>query len=623
MTGRADRRRPLVVAIVLMAAIGIALVAPVLIGARKGEPIPGSTVRADSHEMVAITTPLALFTSPSIVLEAGTVALVGPVSGDSHVSALIRTLMRGDGADLVLDRARLVVDRRGDAGPALAPAQGGAGVSEELRPVISSLSGFRFRSLTILDTVVAFETGQGPSEVVSVSEMEIKPGSDGLVAAKGRIEVRGEPLDIDVTFERQTESAMGAPLRVRATAKGDLLAASFEGVLTTGEHAQISAQNAELSISDLRRFAGWLGASWPGGSGLGPFKANGLLTLDERTVSFEHAEFALDGNPATGALAVRMGRERPSIEGTLAFSTFDIAPYATSFRRHALALASDWIVALRIPRFASPSFLRDMDADLRLSAASVTSGSSRLGRGAASLSIKNGVLYGELAELELEQGGRGEGQFTVDATGRDPRYTLLGNLQDIDLDTLVTPHLGPAAIDGAGDIRLDLAAAGATEDDIVKSLSGKLSLDMTDGGRVGLDLDALPAAAAAATPVAGWGAVGAGKTAVSELAARLSVARGVLTVDTLEATAGARTVTASGTVDIGGRALDLLLSVAPTSGGARALPAGSAPGDASDDASNAASGAYKLHGPWSDPTITRAGSGRAAGTSPPDGRDPG
>jgi AsmA protein len=615
----------LVVAIVLMAAIGIALVAPVMIGARKGEPIPGSTVRADSHEMVAITTPLALFSAPSIVLEAGTVALVGPVSGDSRVSALIRTLMRGDGADLVLDHARLVVDRRGGADPALAPAQSGAGISEELRPVVSSLSGFRFRSLTILDTVVVFETGQGPFEMVSVSEMEIRPGSDGLVAAKGRIEVRGEPLDIDMTFARQTENAMGAPLRVRAALKGDLLAASFEGILTTGEQAQISAQTAELSISDLRRFAGWLGASWPGGSGLGPFKAKGLLTLDERTVSFEHAEFALDGNPATGALAVKMGRERPSIEGTLAFSTFDIAPYAAPSRRPALALASDWIAAIRIPGIASPSFLRDMDADLRLSAGSVTNGSNRLGRGAASLSVKNGVLYGELAELELEQGGRGEGQFTVDATGRDPRYTLLGNLQDIDLETLVGPHLGSAAIDGAGDIRLDLAAAGATGGEIVKSLAGKLSLDMTDGGRVGLDLDALRAAAAAATPVAGWGAVGAGTTAVSELAARLTVARGVLTVEALEATAGARTVTALGTVDIDGSALDLLLSIAPTAGLARALPAGGAPGDASDEGSNTASGAYKVHGPWSDPTITRAGSGRAAGAKPPDGgaRDPG
>ena len=610
MTGRADRRRPLVVAIMLIAAIGAALVAPVLIGARRGEPIPGSTVRADSHEAVTIATPLALFASPSIVLEKGTVALVGPPPGESRVGALIRTLMLGNGADLVLDGAKFVVDRSGTSDPSLAPAQGGASVSDELRPIVSSLAGFKFRSLAILDTTVVVETGKASPEIVTVSNVEITPVGNGVVNAKGRLEYRGEPFDIDLAFARPADTA-SAPVKVRAAIKGELLAASFDGQLAGGEHAQITAQNAELSIGDLRAFTRWVGASWPGGSGLGPFKARGLLTLDESTIAFEHAEFALDGNPATGALAVKLGRERPSIEGTLAFSTFDIAPYATPSRPYAFALASDWISAIRIPGIASPSFLRDLDADIRLSAANVMSGSDRLGRAAASLSVKNATLYGEIAELELEQGGRGEGQFTVDANGADPRYTLHADLQDIDLETVVAPRLGPAAIDGAGDIRLDLTASGATESDIVRSLSGKLSLEMSDGARLGVDINALPAAAAAATPIQGWGAVGAGTTTVSQLSASFTAAGGLLTADSVRATSENTTVTASGTVDIDKNALDLVLSIAPAPSGAHALPA------------PAALGAFKIHGPWSDPTITRAGSGKAAGATPPGSRDPG
>lgn len=609
MNGRADTRRPLVVAIVLIAAIGIALVAPVMIGARHGEPIPGSIVRADSHEAVNITAPLALFASPSIVLEKGTVALVGPAPGESRVSALIRTLMLGGGADLVLDRAKLVVDRRGTLDPALAPAQGGASVSDDLRPVVSSLAGFKFRSLTILDTTLAIESGEGPPEIVSITNVEITPGGDGVVSAKGEIDYRGAPLSIDMAFARPADDAASAPVRVRAAVKGDLVAASFDGRLTMADHAQITAENAELSIADLRGFAAWLGASWPAGSGLGPFKAKGLLTIGERTVAFEHAEFALDGNAATGALAVKMGKDRPSIEGTLAFTSFDIAPYATPSRPYALALASDWISGLRIPGLASPSFLNDMDADIRLSAGNVMSGSDRLGRAAVSLSVKNGTLYGEIAELELEQGGRGEGQFTIDTTGADPRYTLHADLQDIDVETVVAPRLGPAVIDGAGDIRLDLAASGATELEIVRSLSGKLSLQMTEGGRLGFDVDALPAAAAAATPVTGWGAVGAGTTTVGELTARFSATGGVLTTDAVEAKTDGRTVSVSGTVDIDKSALDLILSLAPATEAATALPAG------------AVLGRFKIHGPWSDPTITRAGSGRAAGVAPD--KDPG
>lgn len=606
MNGKADKRRPLVVAIVLLAAIGAALVAPVMIGARRGEPIPGSVVRADSRETAVITTPLTLFNSPSVVIEKGTVALVSPPAGESRVGAVLRALVLGGGADLVLDGARLVVDRRGSS--ATAPAS--AAVSEELRPIIASLSGFKFRTLTLLESTVVIETGEGDPETVSVHNVEIAPSGHGLISAKGRLEVRGETLDIDVAFAQPSESAADAPIQLRVAVKGDNLAASFNGRLATGDHWQVTAENAELSVANLRSFASWVGASWPSGPGLGSFTAKGLLTLEERRVSFEHAAFTLDGNAASGALILKLGAERPAIEGTLAFASFDIAPYAAPSRPYALALAADWIAGIRVPGLAPSSFLRDMDADLRISAGNVTSGSDRLGRGAASLSVKDGKLYGELAELELEQGGRGEGQFTVDMTGADPHYTLRADLNDIDLATVVAPRLGPAVIDGAGDIRLDLSASGASEAEVMRSLSGKLSLTMDEGGRLGLDLEALPAAALATGPAEGWGPVGSGATTVSRLTASFTAANGILAAEAVEATADDRIVTASGTVDLDNNDLDLVLSIAPTLGAANPIPVGKAVG------------AFKIHGPWSAPTITRAGSGRAAGATV-SGADPG
>ena len=40
----------------------------------------------------------------------------------------------------------------------------------------------------------------------------------------------------------------------------------------------------------------------------------------------------LDGNEATGALALNLTGERPLIDGTLAFSTLDLTPYADAAR---------------------------------------------------------------------------------------------------------------------------------------------------------------------------------------------------------------------------------------------------------------------------------------------------
>lgn len=607
MTGKADKRRPLAVAIILVALITAALVAPVVIGARRGEPIPGTQVRADSRESVIISTPLTISSAQSVTIEKGTVSLAGPAGGASRVAALLRTLVMGSGADLILDDARVVIDRREASGQAppptpgadTSPASAAAGhASEELAPVVAALSGFKFRSLAILNTTIVLRTAHGTTEKFSKVNLEIAPQRHGLVNAKGSVEYRGEPLDVDVSFTPPRPDAPAASVQVKAAIKGRLLETSFHGRLAAGERG-ITAPNAELTVSDLRAAVRWLGVEWPAGPGLGLFTAKGTLTLDESKLSFEHADFTLDGNAATGALIAKLSPERASIEGTLAFASLDIAPYAAPSRPYALALASDWMSWVRAPGIASLAFLRDADADIRISAGNVMSGTERLGRVAASLSVKNGKAYGEIAELELEEGGSGEGQFTVDVTGGEPQLTLRAALDDIELATLAAPRLAPAAVDGAGDIRLDVTAKGESEEEILRSLNGTISVEMNEGGRIGLDLAALPQVADTAAPAERWGAASAGSTTVSKLSASFKAVNGVLTAQTFEAAAADdRSVTATGTIDIEENALDLLLSVA-------SVPAAS-------DTSPRVTGVYRIRGPWSAPTISRANPGKAA-----------
>jgi len=607
MIGKAERRRPLLVAVALIAAIGAALIAPVLIGARKGEPIPGSTVRASTREILPVISPAVLFSSPAIKLESGTIALVAP-EGQSRVGAALRALALAGGADIVLDGAKLVLDRSDVLQTVGTDGNSAAGASSgELAPFIAAVAAFKFHSLTLLDCTLVIESRSAP-ETISIVNAEITPDTRGNVKARGTLNVRGQDIGFDAAFALPAGNAPDEPLAISASVKSDLIAASFVGRFAPGEKPAITAENAELSIPSLRSFAGVLGASWPAGTGLGLFTAKGLLTLEARAISFEHANFALDGNAATGALTLRLGDERPLVEGTLDFETFDVTPYAAQSQPYALALASDWLSTIRIPGLASPSFLRHMDADVRISAANVTSGSDRLGRCAASLSVRDGKLYGEIAELELEQGGRGEGQITIDTTGSDLRYALHAVLDDIDLSTVVAPRLGPAAIDGTGDIKLDINASGASEADILRSLTGKVSVEIADDGRLGLDIDALPMAAAASTPPSGWGALGAGSTTVSALSASFIAKDGILVTESVVATAGDRSVTAAGSIDIDKSALDLVISVAPASGAAAARID--------------TLGAFRIHGPWSAPTVTRTGSGKAAG-APALGKDPG
>ncbi len=60
-------------------------------------------------------------------------------------------------------------------------------------------------------------------------------------------------------------------------------------------------------------------------------------------------------------------------------------------------------------------------------------GGPALGRCAATVSINDGKLFADLAEVEFELGGSGDAQLTVDMTRDEPRYALRGKFADLDM----------------------------------------------------------------------------------------------------------------------------------------------------------------------------------------------
>lgn len=589
MTGKAEKRRPMAVAIFSLVVIGAALVGPVVFGSRQGAPLSGGAVHADSREMIPIGTPLEIFSAPRIAIERGNVGVVGENAGGSTVGKVFRALVLGGGSDLILGSARITVDMgaRVETVGAI-PAD----VAEPLAPLVAALAGFKFRSLALVDAAVAFKSAAGETYAIDDLDAEIVTDRNGLVKAKGRMEYRGEAMTFDVAFavpQSPGDEVKDASVRVRADIQGRLLTTSFDGRLALGERGKLTAEHAELSMPSVRKAADWLGVAWPEGRGLGPFTAKGFLTVRTASASFEQAEFSLDGNAATGALTLKSGAERPTIEGTLAFTSLDIAPYLPPSSASALERASEWAWGLKLPGFAEPSFLRATDADIRISAANVMKGAQRLGRMAASVSVKSGKLFGELAELDLEQGGKGEAQFTVDMTGSEPRYSVRADLDDIDLASVSAGRLVPF-IEGAGDINFNVTARGASAADVLETVSGEIALEMPEGARLGFDVDAL-AEASRANPPRGWGAAAARSTALSALTARFIATNGVLTTEAMEATAADRLISVRGTADIDKAAVDLVLSLGQL--------------DATADLKSATPiGAYRIHGPWAAPAIS-------------------
>jgi AsmA protein len=571
----------------LCALICVGLVIPLLLAGPDGDPSSGGKVRAASRDSITLTWPVTLLNEPSVVLERGTVTLADAGSSKSRGARLL-ALLTGDGADLILDNAKLAIGR-----PEIEPAGTAASpLPASMEPVVAALTGLNFQTLYLNDVSAVVRTNGRPDESLEDITGEISKDRNGAVKAKLKFVLRGEKLSVDMAMASRTGAA-DAPVPLRFALKGEHVDLKLDGRLVPGERLQVTAQNAELKVPNLRQAARWLDPGWPAGQGLGAFTAQGPVVIEERSMAFENARFALDGNTATGALSLTLNRDRPAVEGTLAFDNLDVAPYITTQKTDVLSLAGAWFANLRMPGSASPSLVRQLDADLRISARSVAVGSDRFGRCAASVSIKDGKLLGELAEMELEQGGSGEGQVGVDMTMPEPRYTLRASLQDVDMKAFGT-HLGGPAIEGSGDLSIDLAGEGTTAAEILSSLSGNLALDMREGARLGMSVDALAAMSDAAPHAAGWGTVTGGSTAVDTLVARFTATRGVFTAGDIEAANSDRTIKALGTISTSDRLMDVTVSVAPG--------AAQAPAKAGDPAQ---APAYRVQGPWAAPSISK------------------
>ena len=370
--------------------------------------------------------------------------------------------------------------------------------------------------------------------------------------------------------------------------KGDLLEASFDGQLDVGESLQLSG-HAELSTPSVRRGARWFGVPVSSSEGLNAATLKGQINWSRHTLAFEDAKVAIDGNEASGALVLQFGGDRPLIDGSLAFNALDLTPYVEAARSQSFLFdrqTASWSAFdLSFP------IIRHVDADLRISAPKVAIKGYGLGRGAATITVRSGKLLADIAELDLYSGKVGV-QVTVNSNELVPRYTVRGKVENFEAGPAGTALFGAAVLTGRSTLSLDLTAAGQTPAEIVRALSGKVALTMAEGGRVGLDIKALRAAAKAEGPP-GWGLLAKGQTGLEQIEARALVRDGVLITETVQARSGAVGVVASGRVDLAERTLDLHLSVKPNA------PADKLP----KPADMAGAEAVTVRGLWQEPFV--------------------
>lgn len=601
MTPRKSSRGPLLIGLASISLLLAGTAASLLFDSEAPQPaMPGLAVSASTNSSFTISRPTVVSRSPLVIIERGTVSLAKMPSREPSTDSDIFAALASGEAGLLLENAHVSVEENGADAKATAGA-GASGKDGELEdayaPLIATLAAFDIAKLQIRNSTIAVRGAGGTRVRFTNVTADLTKRRGETLGGTGSVTFAGEPISFEGTIGLPPKEKNDTLLPLKLHLKSSLFEAKLDGRAGLGDNLQLSAHRAEITTSKLRKLSGLLGRAWPEAPGLDVLSAKGLFEWSEGTATFESAEIEIDGNAGTGSLALSPGKNRPRLDGTLAFEEFKLDPYvpaaAESGAMTRLARALLWFPLPRLVNEPIPSLINALDADLRISATSVTLSGAEIGHGAATVAMKDGLLDAGLTEIMLPNGAQGDALITADATKNEPRYTLSGKLDRLDLARATETFFGVPIFKGEGSLVASVEAAGSSGQSFLETLAGKI--DVRGLGATSLEANvAVLTAAAEKKPQEGW-TIAKGSTPIDDLTLRMWIKDGVINADGIKGRAGRTQLELLGSVSTASRTLDLTLT--STDEFKMSSPANGQKG---------AMRALELRGAWTNPSIRSA-----------------
>lgn len=558
------RSLSVLLALILWLCLGLAL--PIVLSLYSPDGTSDG-VEAAPAEAFTLTQHVVMSSSPAIRLERGTIAFVDGAGKPLKPIEIGDQLAPQLSPNIKLFNATFSVGLAADGSPAATIAS----TAFPLSPFEATLAKGHYEQLSLRRSSITLHRILGEPLTLTDVNAEVSLRRRGTLTIKGSGLLRGRRISFDTTAnlgqaERRGQHVHRMP--VRLSLKSQELEFAVDGRLTGGpEDLELHGQ-AEASIPSGRALARWFGAYWPSGTGLRDISIRGQLRMARGALAIENASARIDGNEGAGVLGLRLLNPRPSLTGTLAFKSFDTAPYLTTPTAihdapERLSWASLAAGALTVP------LGMHMDADLRVSADRVVVGKLELGRMATTIALKDGKLLADIADMRFN-GGEGGGQLTADFTGFIPKVGLRGKLESLDL-ALLSGTLGVGQLlQGKAAVVLDLSGHGGTLRDVLRALTGKLSIRSQSAGRIGVDLRAVTAQATNEATL-GWSEAARTSMPFDSLDMRLVLRDGTILTETAEARSGDSAWNAVGVVNLTADRVDLRLSRIGVGSGPAAL----------------------------------------------------
>ncbi len=319
------------------------------------------------------------------------------------------------------------------------------------------------------------------------------------INADVRLNSLAEPLEVDGTMNFQ-----GAPAtaKVVLTNLADMLAKKDTnlkldmtlGGATVGADLALSggdtlAYTGPISVNapDLPALAKLFDVELADAPGFDRLSLSGDATGAPTSLALSAAKIGFDAIDADGDLKIDWSGAKPKATGALSMGALDLRPY----------MPPPATTAQGFPAWSADKMdftsLRNIDADLDLSAGQVFLNDIETGAARMRLKIADARMTADIPQIGFYEGG-GSGKLVVDAARATPSIAGDFKMSSVDANPFTLDLMKMDRVLGLGGFTLTFNATGSSQKAIMESLDGKGGFDLADGALKGINIAKIAAA---------------------------------------------------------------------------------------------------------------------------------
>lgn len=365
---------------------------------------------------------------------------------------------------------------------------------------------------------------------------------------------RGEGVAIDAGIQQPLALLAGGNSRVSVSMASSPLTGSFEGLATLSRRGFLDGI-AKLSSPSLYRALEWSRADISPDAITGNASISGRLIGDAQRMKFEDVQLSFGGHPGNGLLEFSFAKSTPSLSGTLAFQSLDIGAFIGAF--------------VQLPdeqgRWNGPielDFARQLQLDLRLSAARATAGALELGQLAATAQINEGLAAFDISDSSAF-GGAVQASLRIDRRSGTDKAEVRFLASDVDFNAFGTAAgFGTPLPQAKATISAIVSGPADHWESMLAGGEGSISVKLGAGSVAWFDLDAFRERASTGGffPLRD---VPAGTIAFESAEFRSTVLRGVAKLDTAKIMQARQVVAFTGILPLIGQGIALSGTILP------------------------------------------------------------